>query len=516
MATNDALPADPELLQQLVLELRKQLAKLLREKRGLEHELQKLARQLFGRRSEKIDPNQLTLPELTALLDSVGADAVETVPETPLPKMPKQSRRKRRSRKERFADLPRERVEHPLAEDERNCPCCERPRTVIRYEVSEQIEYRPSVFLVIEHARPVAVCSHGCEEAPVIAPKPPQPIDKGLPGPGLLAHVAVSKFSDHLPLNRLERIFRRQGVSVSRSTMCGWIAEIAARAGPVVEHMREDLLRSKIVATDDTTVPVLDRRANRTKTGRLWVYLGDEDHPCAVFDYTETREGDGPRRFLEGYEGYLQADAYSGYDQIFASGKVIEVGCWMHARRYFYEAAQSDPGRPAEALAFIRELFMIERAIKDLSITQRKEQRASRAQPILEAFHTWLEKFTPEALPKSLLGKAVGYSMRQWKALSRYAETGDLPIDNGRSERALRTVAVGRKNWLFAGNDDGARRAATIYSLLATCRLHEIDSFAYMRDLLERLPTHPADDIAVLTPVAWKSEQQSAVLARSA
>lgn len=516
MATGNALPNDPELLQQLVLELREQLAKLLREKKGLEHELQKLARQLFGRRSERLDPNQLSLPELEALLGSAAAGAIEGDDEKPEPAAPPRRKRKRRSRKERFADLPRERVEHPLAEGDVNCPCCERPRTIIRYEISEQLEYRPSVFLVIEHARPVAVCGHGCEEAPVIAPKPEQPIDKGLAGPGLLAHVAISKYADHLPLNRLERIFRRQGVVVSRSTMCGWVAEIAARASPIVEHLRQDLLRSHVIATDDTTVPVLERRANQTKKGRLWVYLGDEDHPWVVFDYTPTREGEGPRRFLDGYEGYLQADAYSGYDQLFASGKVLEVGCWMHARRYFYEAAQTDPGLPTEALAFIRQLFLIEREIKELSVDQRKEQRAKRSQPLLEEFHRWLEATVPKALPKSPLGAAVGYAMRQWKALSRYSATGDLPIDNGRSERALRTVAVGRKNWMFAGSDEGAKRAATLYALLATCRLHEIDSFAYLRDLLERLPTHPPNELGDLTPLSWKREQLAAKIALTA
>jgi transposase len=515
MATDGALPNDPELLQQLVLELREQLAKLLREKKGLEHELQKLARQLFGRRSERIDPNQLDLPELEALLGSAAAHATEDDDQAPVPEPTPRGRRQKRSRKQRLEDLPRERIEHPLAEEDRRCSCCDEDRRIFRYEVSEQLEYRPSVFLVIEHARPVAVCSNGCDAAPVIAHKPEQPIEKGLPGPGLLAHVAVSKYADHLPLNRLERIFRRQGVSVSRSTMCGWIAEIATRAGPVVEHLRRDLLRSHIIATDDTTVPVLERRASQTKKGRLWVYLGDEEHPWVVFDYTPTREGEGPRQFLEDYEGYLQADAYSGYDQLFVAGKVVEVGCWMHARRYFYEAAQTDPGLPAEALAFIRQLFLIERKLEDLSVEKRKEQRATRSKPLLDEFRRWLERTAPGALPKSPLGAAVGYTMRQWKALSRYAETGDLPIDNGRSERALRTVAVGRKNWMFAGSDEGARRAATIYSLLATCRRLEIDSFAYLRDLLQRLPTHPPDDIAALTPLAWR-EQQRTDIARTA
>lgn len=510
MAAETPLPTDPRVLQQLVLELREQLAKALREKKNLEFEVQKLARQLFGRRSEKIDPNQLTLPELAALLEALGSrePAVEAPAVAERPIQAKPRRRGKRRKGPRFEDLPRERVEHDLAEEDRVCSCCNRERRIIRYETSEQLEYRPSSFFVREHARPVAVCAHGCDDKPAIASKPEQPIEKGLPGPGLLAHLAVSKYGDHLPLHRLERIWRRQGVEISRSTMVDWIAAIASRAGPLVEHLRRDLLRSRVLATDDTTVPVLEPRQKTTKKGRLWVYVGDDAHPWTLYDYTPTREGSGPVQYLSGFEGYLQADAYSGYDQLYTGGKVVEVGCWMHCRRYFYEASQVDPTRPCEALAFIRELYRIERETKELTADERHAARNEHSRPITDAFEKWILRELETALPKSPLGKALGYASRQWKALTCFLQAGDIPIDNGRSERALRGVAVGRKNWAFAGSDAGGQRAATIYSLIATCQRHGIDSFAYFRDLLQRLPGLPESRLHELTPLAWKAERE--------
>ena len=508
MAPEATLPTDPRVLQQLVLELREQLAKALREKAGLEFEVQRLGRQLFGRRSERIDPNQLTLPELTALLEALGSspppveEEIEEKQPAPAP------RRRKRRKRARFDDLPLERIEHGLSEEDRHCPCCGDERRIIRFETSIQLEYRPGSFVRLEHARAVGVCDHAmCDDAPVIAPKPEQPIDKGLPGPGLLAHLAVSKFADHAPLNRLSRIWRRHGVEVPRSTLVDWVGAIAARAGPLVEYLRQDLLRSRIVATDDTSVPVLEPRQKTTKKGRLWVYVGDDDHPWTLFDYSATREGIHPERYLTGFEGHLQADAYSGYDRLYADGKVLEVGCWMHCRRYFHEAAQADPSRPCEALAFIRELYRIEREAKDLSADERQAARDKLARPILEAFEKWILRELASTLPKSPLGKALGYTSRQWKALTRYLEHGDIPIDNGRSERALRGVAVGRRNWTFAGSDVGGERAATLYSIVATCQRHGIDSFAYFRDFLRRIPGLPESRIGELTPLAWKVEQ---------
>jgi hypothetical protein len=256
---------------------------------------------------------------------------------------------------------------------------------------------------------------------------------------------------------------------------------------------------------------VLDRQRDSTRTGRLWVYLGDQDHEHVVFDYTPDRKRDGPSRFLKGYKGFLQADAYAGYDGLFTDGGATEVACWAHARRKFYEARNTYKKLSFTALAFIRQLYQIEKKGKDLSAEDRRKLRQEHAKPVLNAFEKWLWNETYSVLPKSPLGKAITYAKLQWKALCRYTEDGDLAIDNNISERTLRCVAVGRKNWMFAGNDEGGRRAAIVYSLIASCKHHGVDPFAYLRDVLRRLPTHPADEIADLTPLVWAAAEVEAL-----
>jgi transposase len=501
---NLSLPDDPETLKAMIRELLAQLRDSRRHEEQLEEKIAELLRKLFGRKSEKIDPNQLSLIDL----ENLGLSASVALPEPP-PQPPAAPARKGHGRRRPPKELPRRRIVHEVPEAERLCPCCGEPMQAIREELSDQLDYQPASLVVIEHVRPVYACRKGCAEAPVIAPKPPQPIDKGLPGPGLLAHVVVSKYCDHLPLYRQEGIFRRQGVELARSTLCGWVGEVAATVAPVVDRLKQDLLASKLIATDDTTVPVLDPRQKETAKGRLWVYLGDEQHPAVVFDYTPTHERAGPAAFLDGFAGYLQADAYNGYDGIFAGSGVVEVGCWMHARRYFFKASQADPARPCEALALIQQLYRVERDAKDMTPARRHALRQERAVPILDALGRWMvqqEAITP---PKSPLGEALRYARNQWLALRRYTEDGRLPIDNGRSERTLRQVALGRKNWLFAGSDEGARRAAALYTLIETCKRNRIDPFAYLRDLLERAPACSTDQLAELTPLAWARQRQA-------
>jgi hypothetical protein len=298
-------------------------------------------------------------------------------------------------------------------------------------------------------------------------------------------------------------------VELARSTLCGWVGEVAATVAPVVEGLKRVLLASELIATDDTTVPVLDPRQKETAKGRLWVYLGDEHHPVVVFDYTATHQRAGPAAFLDGFAGYLQADAYNGYDSIYASGRVVEVGCWMHARRYFFKASQADPARPCEALALIQQLYRVEQDAKNMTPPQRHALRQERAVPILDAFEQWMDQQEAVTPPKSSLGEALRYARNQWQALRRYTEDGRLPIDNGRSERALRQVALGRKNWLFAGSDEGARRAAALYTLIETCKRNRLDPFGYLCDLLEQAPTCSPDQLAELTPLAWAQQRQT-------
>jgi transposase len=500
----EQLPDDLEALKQLISLLYEELTQAERRKEQLQHHIDELVRRLFGQRAEKVDPNQLQL--LFTELKSYGLTA--EAQEEPVPEVETRevSRRKGTGRRRLPAELPRERVEHDLPATERVCKCCSGELSKIGETITEQLEYEPATLRVLEHVRFKYAC-RACEENVVTAALPEQPIAKGLAGPGLLAHVLTSKYCDHLPLNRLEGIFARQGVELSRSTLCDWVGACADRLAPIVEHSKAEILKSKIIHTDDTTVPVLDPHHEKTRTGRLWVYIGDRDHEHVVFDFTPDRKRDGPSRFLEGYTGYLQADAYSGYDGLFTDGGVIEVACWAHARRKFFEARNSYKKMAFTGLAFIRQLYQVEKKAKDLSVEERRAYRQQHAWPILKAFSTWLDAETHHVLPKSPLGQAITYAKLQWKALCRYLDDGALAIDNNLSERTLRCVAIGRKNWMFTGNDDGGRRAATIYSPVCTCKYHGIDPFAYLRDVLRRLPTHPTEAIAELSPLAWMRAQ---------
>lgn len=501
MTLPEQLPDDLDALKQLILLLYEELVRSECANEKKQHQLEELLRRVYGQRAEKLDPRQLDLFMENLKVYGVPEVAPEEVAE---PKTDTRAARKGQGtgRRRLPAELPRERVEYELSESQRVCSCCSGELTKIGETISEQLEYEPATLRVIEHVRFKYAC-RACEETVVTAPLPAQPIAKGLPGPGLLAHVLTSKYCDHQPLHRLEGILARQGVELSRSTLCDWVGACADRLAPIVEYGKSEILQSKIIHTDDTTVPVLDRQREKTRTGRLWVYIGDQQHPHIVFDYTPDRKRDGPSRFLKGFTGHLQADAYTGYDGLYTDGGATEVACWAHARRKFYEARQSYKKLAFTALAFIRQLYEVERKAKDFTAQERQEYRQNHAEPILVAFQKWLETETFQVLPKSPLGKAITYARLQWKALCRYTEDGDLSIDNNRSERALRCVAVGRKNWMFAGNDEGGRRAAIIYSLIATCKHHGIDPFAYLRDVLRRLPTHPSDAIAELSPVAW-------------
>lgn len=500
MSEPTSLPDDPALLKEVITQLHQELQSSYRRQEQLQHQIDLLARRLFGRSSERIDPNQLALG-LGEIATPVPVVPVED--EGPQDDPPPAGRRRPGHGRKRLPEnLPRQRVTHEPSEDERQCRGCGTAMARIGEEVKEQLEYVPASFYVLETVRGKWACRR-CEDGVVTAAVPAQPIAKGLPGSGLLAHVVVSKYADHLPLARQTGIFARHGVELSRSTLCDWVGAAADLAGPVVAEMRRELLGSKVIHTDDTPVPVLDRSRESTRTARLWVYLGDRGHPHTVFDFTPDRTRDGPSRFLEGYTGYLQADAYSGYDGIYAGGVVREVACMAHARRKFYDARTTDPERVFTALAFVRQLYQVEQRARELTPEARRDLRLRHAVPILDVFALWIQEHAPRVLPKSPLGEAITYAQLQWQALRRYTEDGDLAIDNNAAERALRAVAVGRKNWIFAGSDEGGRRAATLYSLLASARRHGLDPYAYLRDLFQRLPTHPHDRLAELTPAAW-------------
>ena len=291
--------------------------------------------------------------------------------------------------------------------------------------------------------------------------------------------------------------------------MCGWLAQCADLLQPLYGSLKEVLFQSKVIGTDDTSVKVLDGKLPFARTGRIWPYCGDPDHPVILYDYTATRERAGPEKFLAGYRGYLQADAYSGYDAFFkdpARG-LIEVGCWAHARRYFHKALESDQAHMGPAMLLIAQLYRVEQQARQLRAEDRLRLRQLQSRPILHKLHNYLLEIQAEILPKSPEGRAVRYSLKNWTALTRYCEDGDLAIDNNATERAIRSVAIGRNNWIFFGSDEGGKTAAVLRSFVATCQRAGVDPFAWLKDVLARIATHPITRIAELLPHNWAPAQ---------
>ncbi len=502
-------PDDLATLKELVGEQNGTIVALTREVEQLKHFVAQLQRRYFGPRAEKVDPNQLTLFEQPA-----AEDAKPSADETPAVDV-KPHKRRGGGRKPLPKHLPREVVEHDLSEDEKTCPCCGDARTRIGADRSEQLEFVPAVLKVIEHVRHKYACRK-CEEGVSVAPPPSKPIAKGLPGPGLLAALVVGKWLDHLPLYRLEDVFARSGVEIPRSTLCRWSMACAELFEPLYDLMAKRVKHSRVLHTDDTTVPVLDPNQSKTKTGRFWVYCGDGANPYSVYQFTPNRERAGPEGFLTEFEGYLHSDAFAGYDRLCSSGRVQQVLCWAHARRKFFEARTVQPEPAHTALAYVGRLYGIERQAQTLTEhldlrrqkdrdrwhAARCELRQQQSVSILAEFHDWLSGPHLDVLPKSPVGMAINYVHSRWESFTRYCDDGALSIDNNLSERMLRPCAVGRKNWLFAGNDRGGTAAAVHYTILASAKANGVEPFAYARDLLTVLPENPTD-LEALLPDRW-------------
>jgi transposase len=492
------LPTDIELLHKMILEL-------AAENQSLQHRLEQILRSHFGPKSERL--SESGLQDLFEFLRSQAQTPPGENPAEPPVSQPDPVEKKKRpnghGRKPLPKDLPRVRIEHTLPEQERVCPCCGGIQQPFGETITEQLDYLPARFLVREHVRIKYACQK-CRQGVSTPQLPPFPIDKGLPAAGLLAHVAVSKFADHLPLYRLEQIFKRSGVQLSRQTLCGWIRACSNLLEPVYDELRRDVLQSYVIHSDDTILPVLDDSRKHARQGRVWVYAGDFQHPHVVYDYTQDRSSRRPIDFLNGYQGFLQADAYSGYDRLFTQNPITEVGCWAHTRRYFFEAKPSDALRGSYALAVIAQLYQAEEKARDLDPEARQELREKESLPILLQFHEWLETQATQVLPKSPIHQAIQYALNQWQALLRYVHDGRLAIDNNAAERELRRVAIGRKNFLFTGSDAGGERAAILYSLIASCQRNSIDPLAYLTDLLQRVLVYPARKVNDLIPANWK------------
>ena len=489
----------------LIATLQDQLTRSQRENAALRHQLDVLCRRLFGKKSEKVDPRQLQLA-LEQLANESGplAEPIEMDSgETPVRG---HTRRAPTGRRPFPADLPRQVDVIDIADTDKVC-ACGHAKVPIGATTAEKLEYVPASFFVRETTRLKYACPH-CHDGVIEAPAPAQAIEKSLAGEGLLAHVIVSKYADHLPLHRLEGIFARHGVTLARSTMCGWIADVAAALAPIGDQLRREVTATDYLQTDDTPVTVLGEDGGSFK-GRLWTYL-DPRGRQVVFDATATPERDGPERVLASFAGYLQADAYAGYDALYRTGRVVEVGCFAHARRRFVEALETDPSA-ALIVALIQRLYEVERETADVSVEARHAARQERSRPLLAQLDQARGHLAGHALPKSPVGDALRYLDNQWAALQRYVDDGRLSIDNNGAERQLRAVGLGRKNWLFAGSLEGAHRAALLYSLVQSCRLVGVAPFPYLRDVLLRVATHPQSQIARLTPKGWATHFASPV-----
>ena len=475
------------------------------ERSKIEALLRELLDARRNRKSEQLSADQLALFAAAWQAPQAEADS-STTPErcddNDTPSAAGSARKNRTGGRQPLPrHLKRERIVHDLDDSEKRCVVCQQDLRPIGEESSERYEYVPAQLTVIED-----VCKkYACACTVKTATKPPQPIEKSTAGASLLAQVIVAKTLDHLPLNRQEKIFGRHGVEISRKTMCGWMAQCAELLQPVYASAKKVLFESKVIGTDDTSVKVLDIKLPFARTGRVWPYYGDRDHPVIVYDYTATRERAGPEKFLEGYRGYLQADAYGGYDALFkdpARG-LIEVGCWAHARRYFHKALDSDQARMGPALLLIAQLYRVEKQARSLAADERFELRRRESRPILDKLHQYLLDIEAEVLPKSPQARGVRYTLKNWVALTRYCDDGDLEIDNNATERAIRGIAVGRANWTFFGSDTGGKTAVILRSLVQCCERVGVNPFAWLKDVLSRIAIHPISRIADLLPHNW-------------
>ena len=489
-------------LKALVLAKQAELDSRTTEIENLKLLIAKLKRMHFGPRSEKYDGD---IRQLELRLEDLEANQAALEPPSLIPATValKQTAPRKPARRPLPAALPRE--TETIAPVEEACPDCGGKLRWLGEDVSETLEYVPAKFKVIRTVRPKLSCA-GCSQI-VQAPAPHRPIDRGLAGPGLLAHVLVSKYADHLPLYRQAEIYQREGVELDRSTLADWVGGVSRTVQPLVDALQRYVLSSEKLHGDDVPVPVLAPGNGKTKTGRLWTYVRDDrpagntEAAAVWFAFSPDRKGEHPAEHLQNYSGILQADGYAGFNKLYEKGRIVEAACWAHVRRKFHDLYQAHRSPIAqEALERIAQLYGIEQEIRGRSPAERKEIRQSRSRPLLEAMHAWWKATLARLSQKSDVAVAIRYALERWNALLRYCEDGRVEMDNNAAERALRAVALGRKNYLFAGSDAGGERAAAIYSLLGSARLNGIDPEAYLSLVLRRIADHPVNRIAELLP----------------
>jgi transposase len=505
VTTPEAPPDDIAALKRIIADMARDAVSARAEIAKLKFQLARYRRAEFGRSSEQLarEVEQLELAiealetdqaERLAIASPAAAGVVESAVEAQKP-----------ARRPLPDHLPREEVFHPA---DHACPSCGGALRRIGEDVTETLDYVPGRFKVVRHVREKLSC-RACDTV-VAAPAPDHAIARGRAGAGLLAHIVVSKYDDHLPLYRQGEIYAREGVILETSTLSGWVGATAAALQPLVDALAADVVASDTLHVDDTPVPVLAPGTGKTKTGRLWVYVRDERPfagtrpPAALFRYSADRKGEHPRAHLKEFAGVIHADGYAGFNELFAGNRITEAACWAHVRRKFFDvhAATASP-IAKQALDHIGQLYGVEKTISGLPPEHRRRERQQRSKPIAEALAAWADEIVRRLSRKSELAAAFRYMRGRRTALGRCFDDGRLALDNNPAERALRCVAIGRKNYLFAGSDAGGRRAAALYSLIETAKLGGLDPQRYLTDVLVRIADHPARAIAQLLPWNW-------------
>jgi len=479
--------------------------------RRMQAQLNELLKRLYGRKSEKLDPHQLLLQDVLLQAESAqpaakddSAAAAEGDSQT---EVAAHTRKKRKQ-----LELPEHlnRVEHLLdvASEDKTCDCCQQTMSEIGRDITERIAYQPVQLQVNRYIRPKYACKNplcsGIESAIKQAPAKESPLGRCEAESSLLAHIITEKFEHHNPLYRQEDRFERLGLGLTRMTMCCWLAKSAYVLGPLYRLMVEETLAGDIVHNDDTPVGMLEPGNGKTRTARLWVTVGGRQMQYTVYNFTKGRGREGPEEFFKNYQGYFVADAYGGYVGLFESDRIIHIGCWAHARRYFITAQESSPRQATESLVLIAKLYHIEAGCKQSRVEERLAVRQKQSVKTLEKIKATLLEQRPNALPRSALGEAIEYTLRQWESLQRYTTDGRLPIDNNPAEQAMRPPALGRKNWLFVGSENGGHTAAVLMSFCATCRKLNINTWEYLKDVLDKINDWPQKRLAELLPDNWQ------------
>ncbi len=505
----NVLPA--EALRALILTQHQELIskdeQLLSREREIEHLkllLSKLHRMQFGRKSEKLARQ---IEQLELRLEELQSNGSEKEPKPSEPaSVPGSWGTAAAAKPTRRAwpdHLSRQTRRHDPKETV--CPQCQGELRKLGEDVSEMLQYVPASFVVIRHVRTKLSCTK-CD-CIVQAEASSRPIERGAAGPGLLAHVLVSKYCDHQPLYRQSEIYARQGVELERSTLADWVGASSRLVEPLIEALRDYVMEAGKLHADDTPVPVLAPGNGKTKTGRLWTYVrddrpaGNRAAPAVWFAYSPDRKGEPPEQHLRQFRGTLQADAYAGFNQLYADGRIQQAVCWAHVRRHFYDLEQAHASPIAqEALQRIAALYKVEDQIRGKPPSERRAVRQAESKPLLDSLRQWLETTLSKLSRKSDTTAAIRYALSRWDALTRYIEDGRIEIDNNAAERSLRGVALGRKNYLFAGSDAGGERAAAIYSLIGSAKLNGLDPEAYLREVMTRIADHPINRIKDLLP----------------